>query len=316
MSRRSTRKDSTSTVGTQLLAEQQVPPGKGSISQLQEFVQGSKFYPLPPSCPILQWSYDTRQEEGVLDFRATAGFLLDGIPHHITGAWRPSKKLAQRDCAEASLVFFVGRWGELAELEARERISQTGVDLDNRLARSCGEIGEEATHGENNFSEVDELPAEKHALTELGHELTAIVQNEVLDVENLTPTWFSLRWDTTAYGHCAALVEANILGVLHTFAGRVEATKEGALIDVAKRLLWYLQCPGFQQLYEPDPEVMRVAAMEIPSPSPSWTKDHVSSFEQGAATTTATPRSAAQGQRKASSRNLGAAQYRRRAPEG
>ena len=38
-----------------------------------------------------------------LEFRAQVSFLLDGVPHHVAGAWQQSKKLAQRDCAERCL---------------------------------------------------------------------------------------------------------------------------------------------------------------------------------------------------------------------
>merc|ERR1719443_1156367 len=86
--------------------------GHGPISQLQEFVQSSRAYPVAPHRQILQWSFQTRMADSVtLEFRATVAFLLEGVPHHVAGSWRTSKKLAQRATAEQALRFFVGRWG-------------------------------------------------------------------------------------------------------------------------------------------------------------------------------------------------------------
>lgn len=189
--------------------------GKGVISQLQEFVQSSKSFPMPPSCPILQWQYDTRTADGALEFRATVAFLLDAVPHHIAGAWHLSKKVAQRDAAERSLGLLVGRWGEwtlLSEAKALEVL--------------C-----EATGG---------------------------------------PQW-SHSWDPGS-GLCRALVRLELLGVPHTFAGKPCETLEAAIADTSKRVLWYFQCPGFDSTFEPDPQALRAAAMEIPTPDATWSK--------------------------------------------
>merc|ERR1719310_196901 len=47
---------------------------KGAIAQLQEFVQGSRECRVPASCPILQWSFNTRMSPHLesLEFRAKA----------------------------------------------------------------------------------------------------------------------------------------------------------------------------------------------------------------------------------------------------
>lgn len=52
----------------------------------------------------LRWTFDTHMADNTnLEFRAQVSFLLDGVPHHVAGAWQQSKKLAQRDCAERCL---------------------------------------------------------------------------------------------------------------------------------------------------------------------------------------------------------------------
>lgn len=303
-------------------------PGKGAISQLQEFVQGSKRFPLPPSCPILQWNYDMRQADGSLDFRATAAFLLDAVPHHVAGAWRPSKKLAQREVAESALVFFVRRWGELAQLDAQTPQQEESA---------CDNLSFSATTSPSNpwFLSADETatyPYGEHSLSEFCTELATVARGEV------APDWagvlatrsFNIGWDSSN-DLCRALVQVDILGVQHTFPGKAYAMKEEALNDVAKRVLWYLQWPGFEHMFEPDSEAIRTTAVEIPGPLTAWVKDgtpapvaggrrdrQASRHQLGAAAATTTGASFVRGARKAhvQQRSEGAALHRRRGFEG
>lgn len=219
---------------------------KGAISQLQEFVQGAKLFPMPPNCPVLQWGYDTRMPGMCLEFRATVAFLLDGVPHHVVGAWKHSKKLAQRDTAERTLGLFVNRWGELAVQEFQ--------------------LG----------GEVHEYRWEEPRATEApeGEPLSEV---EALDdfcgkfVPEAVPR---PRWSHTLDGNLhQAFVEIKMFGVPHTFPGKTYDTKEAACADAARRALWYLQCPGYEELFEPDPEYVRAAAQTIPDASPSWARD-------------------------------------------
>lgn len=56
--------------------------------------------------PVVCWSdFDTRLEGETWTFGdlCQVSFLLDGVPHHVAGAWQQSKKLAQRDTAERCL---------------------------------------------------------------------------------------------------------------------------------------------------------------------------------------------------------------------
>jgi len=208
---------------------------KGSISQLQEFVQGAKLFPMPPNCPVLQWDYDTRMVGTTLEFRAVCSFLLDGVAHHTVGIWRPSKKLAQRDAAERTLGLFVSRWASL-------------ITLDELAGTRDQDLLPEAR------SEVELL--EKFC-QRLSWDCPAAV------------SW-SHRWED---GLCQAFAEVRLLDVPHTFPSKRYSTQEEAYEDAARRVLWYLQCPGYEEKFEPDTSYVKAVAQDIPEPSACWNKD-------------------------------------------
>lgn len=221
---------------------------KGAISQLQEFVQGAKYFPMPPNCPVLQWSYDTRMIGTSLEFRATVALLLDGVPHHTAGAWKPSKKLAQRDTAERALGLFVNRWGELAVS------GQTIVDQSGSIEKAS----------------QDPIEGERAS------QILVDFCNRLPCPSTRPPQW-SHRWEGDA---CQAFVEVELVGVPHTFPGQPKGSQEAAYSDAARRVLWYLQCPGFEDAFEPDLDCVRAAAQEIPEPLISWVKDGDSEGEE------------------------------------
>jgi len=72
---------------------------------------------MPSNCSVLQWEFSTRMCGSSLEFRATVAFLLDGVPHHVAGIWKLSKKLAQRDAAERALELYAKVDGEALEQE-------------------------------------------------------------------------------------------------------------------------------------------------------------------------------------------------------
>eukprot|EP00933_Yihiella_yeosuensis_P043984 TRINITY_DN3902_c0_g2_i1.p1 TRINITY_DN3902_c0_g2~~TRINITY_DN3902_c0_g2_i1.p1 ORF type:complete len:485 (+),score=93.01 TRINITY_DN3902_c0_g2_i1:155-1456(+) len=210
--------------------------GKGVISLLQEFVQCSKQFPSPQHRSILQWGFDTRMADfTTLEFRAQVAFLLDGVPHHVAGAWQLSKKLAQRDAAERCLGFFVGSWGTFL-------MSQADSD---------------------NHSWSNKVAAESH---EDPVDLLATFCQHFPPCEGQKPEC-SLSWDGD---RCSATLEVNLLGVMHKFAGSQQTSAKEATNDAAKRVLWYLQCPGFENLYEPDPRSQAVVGKELPMPPANW----------------------------------------------
>lgn len=222
--------------------------GKGAISQLQEYVQDAKRFPVPSNCPVLQWDYDTRMCGTSLEFRATVAFLLDGVPHHSAGIWKPSKKLAQRDAAERALALYVDLWGDLAAAARRE-----GAPGPATPARTQG------------AAQRRQGPGDVETLQGFCRRLAAR--------HPAPPPEFGHKWDGD--GRCQTLVQVSLLGVSHTFSGQPRESPEEADADVARRVLWYLQCPGLEDAFEPDREYVRAAVQAIPGPSAGWPRgDH------------------------------------------
>eukprot|EP00449_Zooxanthella_nutricula_P030313 CAMPEP_0198495374 /NCGR_PEP_ID=MMETSP1462-20131121/5163_1 /TAXON_ID=1333877 /ORGANISM="Brandtodinium nutriculum, Strain RCC3387" /LENGTH=349 /DNA_ID=CAMNT_0044224147 /DNA_START=86 /DNA_END=1132 /DNA_ORIENTATION=- len=208
---------------------------KGVVALLQEFIQCSRQFSAPQHRPILQWSYDQRMvNTTALEFRGIVAFLLDGVPHHVAGGWHPSKKLAQRDAAERSLAFFVGKWGEQLLLD--ETKPTKAVDV------SAG------------ASDVQALAEYCRSHSACGGDV---------------PKW-SHSWSG---GECTATVQVSLLGVPHKFGGAAKPDKDAAYADAARRVLWYFQCPGYQSLFAPDPRSQAVMAKEIPAPPSNWACD-------------------------------------------
>lgn len=216
--------------------DQQDRTSKGSISMLQEFVQCSWLYQAPQQRSILQWDIQSRSGWGATSsqFRATVSFLLDGVPHHVVGAWHLSKKSAQRDTADRTLGLYVGKWGA----EALRDLAPGGAGSPGRGPVRGG--------------------AEAQVLEEFCRRSPSC---------DCTPLRWEARWED---GLCAADVRVVVHGVPHTFSGTRCAHIDAARADTARRVLWYLQCPGFQQAFEVDPQAPAVVAPEIPAPPAKW----------------------------------------------
>lgn len=210
-------------------------PVKGAISLLQEFVQSSTKLHLPSNHSVLQWKFDTRMaDEATLQFRATVSFLLEGVPHHAAGSWHPSKKMAQRDAAERSLQLFVRKWGE----EDRKDRKEPAPDSDE----------------EGLADEVQLLHAYSRTLDVCGD---SVPQFEVSRSEDGSGFW-------------QTHIELQIMGVPHRFLGASMAMEEAATVDCAKRVLWYLKCPGFDDVFELDPKDPALLSLKIPPPAENW----------------------------------------------
>jgi len=196
------------------------------ISALQEFVQDSKSFRMPSRHSVLQWHFEeyssNASEErssgaSSTQFRATVAFVLEGVPHHVVGDWRPSKNLAKRVAAESALTLFVGQWGGrlLQEDQGQEYQSATLV---------------------SKASAVDVL---------------------IQFCRFFPPCWetepnFSTIWEESKDASCKGIVEINLFGVPHSFAGAECEDENAACSDVARRVLWYLQCPSFAEHFEVD----------------------------------------------------------------
>lgn len=210
-------------------------PVKGAISLLQEFVQSSAKLHLPSNHSVLQWKFDTRMaDEATLQFRATVAFLLEGVPHHAAGSWHPSKKMAQRDAAERSLQLFVRRWGEEQRRKQKEPIPH---------------------------SDDDGLPEEMQFL---------YAYSRGSGVCGATTPRVEVSRQGDGGGLWQAHVEIEIMGVPHRFKGAAMASEEAANIDAAKRVLWYLKRPGFEDVFELDPKDPALLSLKIPPPAGNW----------------------------------------------
>jgi len=226
----------------------------GPISLLQEFVQGGdRRFPVPANRPILQWQFDTRMATAVkLEFRATVSFLLEGVPHHAAGGWHSSKKAAQRDAAERILGFLHGHWVDFSA-NCKSKVAATD--------RQCTPEPEAA---------ADRLAAFCASLS---------------DNCNGDP----LQWRCHSSGEgCQALVDLNIFGgMVHTLQGDVCPDFASAREDTARRALWYLQCPGFENAFKVSEEAVAEETLAVP-PESDWQRngaerDQLSESQQRAA---------------------------------
>eukprot|EP00747_Dinoflagellata_sp_TGD_P218716 gnl/TRDRNA2_/TRDRNA2_90922_c0_seq1.p1 gnl/TRDRNA2_/TRDRNA2_90922_c0~~gnl/TRDRNA2_/TRDRNA2_90922_c0_seq1.p1 ORF type:complete len:345 (+),score=72.87 gnl/TRDRNA2_/TRDRNA2_90922_c0_seq1:77-1036(+) len=233
---------------------------QGPISQLQEFVQGSKKFPAAPHRQILQWDFAVKQSgAGAHMFCATVAFLLEGVPHHAAGTWQSSKKLAQRDSAERALGLFVGRWGEMLSMEDQKSASSSTTF--SRTAPS-----QKSSSDTSQEYEVQVL--EDFCGTSL-HQLSA--GREAASGGGLPAAPSPPVWHTVSEGNFyQAFVQVDVLGVPHTFPGAVCHSPEAARTDTARRTLWYLQCPGYEDAFELDTAVLEQEAIAKPPASACW----------------------------------------------
>jgi len=213
---------------------------KGPLALLQEFVQSSKAYPLPANSSALQCTYDTRMasnSKANLEYRATIAFFLDGIPHHVAGGWHAAKKLAQRDTADRALRLLVGKWGgELMDFEPEEEEEASTMDF----------------------------TADEDALLESFCKTQPMCESMEWSIQRVSTS-------DSRESQCIAVVELSLFGVPHKLAGAPQSTEKEARIDVAQRALWYMQCPGFEDLFEPEP----VVSGSVP-PVGKWLNDDCS----------------------------------------
>lgn len=215
---------------------------------LQEYVQDSHAFRLPSNHTVLQWTVNSQmKDEATLEFRATVAFLLEGVPHHVAGSWQPKKRDAQRDTAERALNLFVGKWGEYISQKKQSPAP---------------------------------LPCPSSGTTQLYVLPEALLEEycQQSDACSAQPSW-SVSW---VQGLCRATAKLTLLGVPHHFGGAACSSEEEARRDVAGKVLWYLQCPDFQDAYEPDPTTFATVAGNIPPPS-HWDYDPVSESAMEAA---------------------------------
>eukprot|EP00929_Paragymnodinium_shiwhaense_P097366 TRINITY_DN5907_c0_g1_i1.p1 TRINITY_DN5907_c0_g1~~TRINITY_DN5907_c0_g1_i1.p1 ORF type:complete len:397 (-),score=102.12 TRINITY_DN5907_c0_g1_i1:654-1844(-) len=248
--------------------------GKGAISLLQEFVQCSRreYQQVQQqqggpqmNRPVLQWTYDTRMADfAALKFRATVAFMLDGIPHHVAGDWHLAKKLAQRDTAERALVFFVGHWGEYVLAESQPKPNKPPKSAQPKLdAYNSGGSSDTLGEQRSNLAFAEEFGSpECYRLLQKVESFC----NDFPACKGHLPRW-EVRSEEGKY---RTLVEVMMFGVPHKFGGQACDTRLEACMDTARRTAWYLQVPGFENLYAPDQEALAAATRSIPAPPEQW----------------------------------------------
>jgi len=226
------------------------PSGKllraaGPISQLQEFVQSDWLHPVPSHRPILHWSFDTRMGHAmVLEFRATVSFTLEGVLHHSAGSWQTAKKSAQRDAAQRVLWLAMDQWSKYSsEGGARKTFNEMNLNGEANVERIL----------EYMVARLPRVPGAPNRQQKL-----------------VTWRFGADKEDSKSF---QAVAEFDIFGVRHTFPGGFSRSKADAKEDCARRILWYLKCPGYISEFDVDREA---AVLSEPPPLPSeseWQRD-------------------------------------------
>jgi len=234
-------------------ADQKSDQAVSVISALQEFIQDSKTFRAPMRHSIIQWSFDERSVNSLsTQFRATAAFVLEGVPHHVVGDWQTSKNSAKRDAAERSLGLFVSQWGcQLLQEEQMEQMINSGLALDcpeseSSLQTSKGDDQENT----GTVAALHDFCMQFAPCCQTSPQLTTSLQGEA----------------------CTGYAVISLFGVPHTFGGNACESEDDARNDVARRVLWYLQCPGFDDDFEVDIDALATLS-QIAAPPSEWTVD-------------------------------------------
>lgn len=215
----------------------------GPISQLQEYVQSDWLHPVPSHRPILHWSFDTRMGTSmILEFRAMVSFTLEGVLHHAAGSWQTSKKSAQRDAAQRVLWLAMDQWSKYST-------DGGSTKTYNAIKGNC----------EGNPERTLELFA------------TLLPKAGTKNKRGLD--WRTFASEEDGYKHFQAVAEFDIFGVRHTFPGSFCRSKAEARDDCARRVLWYIKCPGYESEFEVDCDSV-IFSEPPPLPAESlWQRD-------------------------------------------
>jgi len=213
--------------------------GGGPISELQEYVQSDRRFPVGANQPVLKWDWASRMANAVsLEFRATVSFILAGVPHHATGSWHTSKKAAQRDAAERVLIMLKNLWSDCRE----------------------GTMGKFSSPCPPEMSAVEKLSAFCASL--LGEQIA-----------------HSLQWRCvqTHEGWQATVEVCVFAKALHTLQGPICSSEREAYENLANRALWYLKAPGYLNAFEAShEEIVKTGLLESP-PNDLWLRDGMAS---------------------------------------
>jgi hypothetical protein len=187
----------------------------------------------------LQWKFEEQMTEAAaMQFRATVAFLLEGVPHHTLGEWQPSKSGAKRDAAERALELFIGSWGRALLQPPPQQVKTLGHSFagGNCQPVACWKLCPQVVLLEEFCGSMPCPP----------------------------PKWRSV-WEGNK---CKALAELVLVEVPHHFAGAAHDSEFAAFADTARRVLWYMNCPGFADAFEPDPSTLNEP--DIADPPRNW----------------------------------------------
>lgn len=183
----------------------------------------------------------------VLEFRAMVSFTLEGVLHHAAGSWQTSKKSAQRDAAQRVLWLGMDQWSSYS---AEGGAATTFNDM--------------KVNGEAN--------------AERALELVAALLPSAPGVQQKPLQWRFAACDKGSKNF-QAVAEFEIFGVHHTFPGGFCRSKAAAKQDCARRVLWYLKCPGYDtDFVVTSDSLMASEAPPLPSES-EWQRDSNSATE-------------------------------------
>jgi hypothetical protein len=196
-----------------------------------------------------------------LEFRATVRFLLDRVPHHATGTWQTGKKNAMRDAAERAVALFVTRWGDVVAQTSQDPLPLEGGGVARCIKQQDPEVEQgvsssDASRTAATLEIAQEL--ERYCLSLSSHGQTPILS------ENSRVRWIH-KQDNQGY---VAFADLELVGVTHTFCGPRRNSLADACEETSRRLLWYLQCPGFEDTFDADLDFD--IAKDIPEAPKDW----------------------------------------------
>jgi hypothetical protein len=169
----------------------------------------------------------------VLEFRAMVSFTLEGVLHHAAGAWQTSKKSAQRDAAQRVLWLAMDQWSKYsAKGGTRKTFNEVQVKGEASAERTLSDVI-------GFLPKAPGVTGAPNSKQKLLHWRFAADQEDSRNIQ--------------------AVAEFDMFGVRHTFPGGFSKSKAEAKEDCARRVLWYLKCPGYISDFEVNSESLMVS---------------------------------------------------------
>jgi len=205
-------------------------PTNGPIAALQEYVQSSQAVKLLQSHAVLQWHIESQ-----------------GVKH-----WEC--------CFRATVAFMLdgvphhvaGGWERSKKNAQRDAASRALGLFVGRWTEFLSDSDHEAPRQSDRRHGAPPVEVLSHFVAE--------------EFGSPAPDW-SVQWTE---GGCKAVVLVQLLGTPHQFAGSARMCEIEAMADTARRVLWYLRCPGFDGDFDIDETAAVAASRDIPRPPAQW----------------------------------------------